>query len=211
MDSPASSQPEEADEYQKEVSSRCESNPGLQHLDDFLRSRITSKTNSKVSCLDVLHGTNCAQKPCRISGEELANLLRHPTENCKLLGQILIIEDLDPFVIGILGDDLKIDPLFFAQHLFYARNERTTEKGVPRRLPSAATSMDFFSFRYYRPLVLGNDVQCTFRLLCRANVRRIVGIMQEQRITTDNQCVAFMARMFSTLLCPRENGKWLCK
>ena len=205
--------PVEADRYQEKVSSQCELNPGLQLLADLLSLRIPSRNKSRVFCLNVSHGTACATQPRKITNTQLATLLSDPhTETSALLGHILIVEDLDPAIVDILGRHLEIDPLFFARHLFYARGERTTEKGVPNGLPSAATNQ-YYSFRYYRPLVLGTDrdVPSTSRLLCRANVRRIVGVMQERCVTTDNQYVAFLARMFSTLLCPRKNGKWVGK
>src|SRR5438105_2354956 len=93
MDSQASPQPDEAERYQKRVTEYCKWNPGLQHLDDFLRSENSGENNSRVSCLDVLQGTGCAKEPRHISSTELANLLRHPhTERSELLGQILIVE-----------------------------------------------------------------------------------------------------------------------
>jgi hypothetical protein len=161
--------------------------------------------------LDILPGGRPSSLK-KIPTTALAEFLEHSRSgSSSLAGQFILVQEITPDLVGILGSALNIEPLLFAEHLSCARNERTTVKGVPNGLPLAASTGRYYSFRYYAPIVLGRDVPPTARLLCYSYVRRIVGIMHERRATNDDQCVAFVARRFSTLLCQRENGTWLCE
>lgn len=71
----------------------------------------------------------------------------------RLLGRILIIEDLTKDVVQLLGSTLDIDPLFFAMHLHSAQRtgmrQQTPDEAT---LPSRLLGHDYMNISYHRPI-----------------------------------------------------------
>ncbi|KAF1952201.1 hypothetical protein CC80DRAFT_423005 [Byssothecium circinans] len=66
---------------------------------------------------------------------------------------MLIIEDLTPDVIELLGSTLDIDPLLFALHLHTTqRNDSRSQSPVDATLPSRLVSQSYITTTYHQPL-----------------------------------------------------------
>ncbi len=192
--------------YLRTILAQCERHPCLKRLSEFYIGSLSHRHPCRLACLEY---SSADQTPRlrNLDIESLTQLLQNPQGKSEgLLGRMLIVEDLSPDVIELLGSSLEIDPLFFASHLHAARSENTTKQPDVRLLPSASKHLKFLSTIYHRPLTFAAN-GIPIRLRCDANVRRKVGSWQVSK----DMSVGLTQRCFSTLISIPEDGTWLGK
>ncbi|KAL8835096.1 MAG: hypothetical protein Q9170_003452 [Blastenia crenularia] len=142
--------------YKAYVAARAHRNPSLHHLSQFLDSPNSTIDSCRLACL------NFSSTPGRsdlqeLDSEALIYMLHNETKEDSaggLYGRVLLVEDLCPDIIEILGSALNIDPFFFASHIDVPQSETATRRPNRTTLPSLAKSQDFISLQYYRSIVL---------------------------------------------------------
>lgn len=145
--------------YQTYVKALCSRNPSLQNLDSFLADPYTPANSCRVAALDFREGV---YRPTVRSEIDVNHLRREFDEDIqlrgseKLLGRILIIEDLTKDVIQMLGTTLGVDPLFFAMHLHVvSRSGMRHQTPDQATLPSRLSSQNFTNMSYHRAISCG--------------------------------------------------------
>src|SRR5438034_1086995 len=163
--------------YESLVAAQCQQQPYLQNLSKFLTQSSPHRYPGRISCLEFY--ADGLPRHLALGLGDLAKLLQDPDRGSgALLGQILILEDLNRDAIEILGSSLKIDPLFFASHLHTSRAEQSCRTPAVKTMPSRAKNSEFINIHYQRPLEFHGSAD-TYRLLCDSNVRRNVRISHD--------------------------------
>ncbi|KAL5406601.1 hypothetical protein PMIN06_001883 [Paraphaeosphaeria minitans] len=145
--------------YQSYVKALCSRNPSLQNLDSFLADPYDPVNVCRVAALEFREGVH---RPIVRSEVDVDHLRRECDEDIqlrgsgKLLGRILIIEDLTKDVVEMLGSILGIDPLFFAMHLHVvSRSGMRHQTPDQATLPSRLSSQNFTNMSYHRAISCG--------------------------------------------------------
>lgn len=158
--------------YRDYVETLCSRNPCLLNLQSFLSTPSAYQRTCQFTALDFQEGE---ERPTmrRIHDVDLVPQELHGTErsNTKerighqaymrkpLQGRILIIEDLTPEVIELVGSELDIDPLMFALHLHTTqRNDTRSQTPDEATLPSRLVTQNYMTTTYHRPLSSEPDV-----------------------------------------------------
>ena len=95
-----------------------------------------------------------------------------------LCGRILIIEDLTSKVVETLGYALKIDPLFFANHMDTNEINIATPRPSVVTLPSTTLSHNFLNLHYHRVIEF-EGTRSMETLLRDMNLRRKVKVLPQ--------------------------------
>ena len=144
--------------YKDRVDAQRGRNPCLTELSEYLARPANSK-KCRLVALDFLRGMDLPRYN-ELSTSDLDTRLQLDSQNDKsqetddrLLGQLLIIEDISPELIEDIGSRLDIDPWFFAS--FVDETWRSSRFATPKRcfLPSREKSRNFLPL-YYRKCLL---------------------------------------------------------
>lgn len=193
--------------YESYVSAQCQKHPCLSGLSRFMSE------------------PDYAQRPCRISSLEFGYDRAYPSSRslelhelqaavtqdvvnrrADILGRVVIIEDLSPEIVKMLGSCLHIDPLFFASHL------NTPDRDIARQTPDLATRPSrmrherFIHIQYHRMVVLQNGARLSAKKLRDMNVGRKVVQLPSIRGTY----VAVVQHGCSVLKEMKKGQSWLC-
>jgi hypothetical protein len=183
-------------------------NPSLSALYQFLTSNKPERHNCRIRSINFLDQKSLpiceALKP-----KDLATVLQPsgivPTR-CGY-GRVIMIEDLTRDVVEELGDNLKIDPLFFASHLYGAFG-LTSARAPPRSLlPSRRKRQNFANIVYHRVLQITATLPNSRKLLRNMNVARRATFLPRVK---DIQ-LAVVQHVYSVWRTICGDGSWLCK
>jgi hypothetical protein len=120
-----------------------------------------------------------------------------------LCGRIVIVEDLSPDIIELLGTQLKIDPVFFAGHIYNSGETRHTQTPDRCMLPSQAKNHGFVNLHYHRALVF-DGVPPKDIFLRKMNIRRKVvpvPLSADEHVGLSQHCIS--------VLLSREQSHWI--
>lgn len=191
--------------YHQIVQEQARRNPCLNILSRFLTKndytsscRILSLTFSLPSTKPNSQYLNIQQLRSKLQG--MRNTGNSPN------GILLIVEDLTPEIVELLGSSLKLDPLFFAIHV--QAPQQGAEAQNPRRtsLPSRSKQQGFLNLEYYRTIILPDLQTDTKRFLRGCNVYRQMSILP----TTKERCIGRVGHCCSILKKIQPNGTWIC-
>lgn len=136
--------------YQSLVAARTSWDSSLQNLHDFLCDGSTGQRPLQIVCLD-LSKISGPKDPRRLDVNGLTAVLKNkPNDHDHVYYRLLIIEDLCPDVVEILGASLDVDPHFFASHIDTSQIDIATTRPSTARLPSVVRSQNFANFHYQR-------------------------------------------------------------
>jgi hypothetical protein len=99
--------------------------------------------------------------------------------NKRLLGQLLIIEDISPELIEKLGSALDVDPWFFASYIDSPWRSPRFTKPQNCCLPSRQRSQDFLSLAYHKSLFITGRKPDRFGFLRDSNQQRKLVVLPE--------------------------------
>lgn len=167
--------------YTDYVRSQSGRNPCLYNLCQFL-DRDKKENTCQITNLEFVPGEE-VPKAIEIQIQELSPLLEISNPHTKMIGRILIIEDLTVEIIELLGASLNIDPLFFASHIYGPTVEITASKPSSAILPSKSKSLDFLSLQYQRTIEF-DDVVPSKKVFREINVPRKVAILPPTKRTS---------------------------
>lgn len=142
--------------YQDYVKALCSRNPSLQNLNSFLADPYAATDVCRVASLDFRDGIQYPDVRSELFSDHLHREFDEVVQlqdTKKLLGRILIIEDLTKDVVEFLGSNFGIDPLFFAMHLHVvSRSGMRHQTPDQATLPSRLVSRNFANMAYHRAI-----------------------------------------------------------
>lgn len=104
--------------YRDFVKFRQQNNPCVAGLSQFLETKGLPKDACRIYVLDCASESTLEVKPSGfvpVHVDNLHSVLKAPSISGQ--GRVIIIEDLHPSTVEILGTTLDIDPIFFADHV----------------------------------------------------------------------------------------------
>ncbi|RDW82333.1 hypothetical protein BP6252_03445 [Coleophoma cylindrospora] len=198
--------------YRTYVKALCVRNPSLLNLDNFLTEpRAAHSDGCRVAALDFRPGI---KHPITRTIVHLDNLHTELDDEASqkvwdddkdhaLQGRILIIEDLTPDLVELLGSDLEIDPLFFAMHLHTAqRNGMRQQTPEEASLPSRLLFQSYMNVSYHRAITHESMTHSGGRLLRDSALDRKLVLLPNTKIGLAQHCA-------SIIKMKHQNGFWL--
>ncbi|UKZ93130.1 uncharacterized protein TrAFT101_008054 [Trichoderma asperellum] len=195
--------------YRSRVKAQMERNPSLVGLYDFLSQPGARPRCSRIVSLDF--AAHDKSPTCRlIQPTDLALEVHKPRPSPHpgapiQSGQILIVEDISPEEIEILGGALELDPCFFASYI--SRTWRNLKAQDPQActLPSRERRQGFVPLYYHRTIVAHGLEPHTAQLLRTCNHPRklfVLSPVKGQRLgLAQHACVV------SSMV--RADGRWI--
>lgn len=201
--------------YQEFVEAHCPCRPSLLPLYHFFSDPAPQRFPCRIVALQFFSGTRHPYVSDIEPRHMQSRLLSHSqaedrylnTYNGdleKLLGEILIVEDLTKDVVEILGSSLDIDPTFFAKHLIDSRHAFFD----PSTPPSRSASKVYLNVSYHRVVSFeGQEVpiDSPLNVTRKSNVSRkmvVLPPMGKFKIGLVQHCC-------SMLILNRSDGTWL--
>lgn len=195
--------------YQSYVAAQSERNPCLLGLCNFLAGPDSTfnRNHCRIASLDFLAGRD-EPIPQDVDISRLRSVVEDNfcTSANKLLGRVLIVEDLSGDVVEILGSCLDIDPLFFASHIHAAYVDITAQTPDQATLPSRMRPQKFTNIHYHRTITVQNPSDFAKRQLRNMNVGRKIKILPPTRDTH----IGLVQHCCSVLKSPQKGKGWLC-
>lgn len=195
--------------YRSRVKAQMERNPSLVGLYDFLSQPGARPRCSRIVSLDF--AAHDKSPTCRlIQPTDLALEVHKPRPSPHpgapiQSGQILIVEDISPEEIEIVGGALELDPCFFASYI--SRTWRNLKAQDPQActLPSRERRQGFVPLYYHRTIVAHGLEPHTAQLLRTCNHPRklfVLSPVKGQRLgLAQHACVV------SSMV--RADGRWI--
>jgi hypothetical protein len=203
--------------YRTYVASLCSRNPSLLNLHHFLVKSADYGLRCRLYALDFREGfrnpisrsiadtvylhSEFTRKSSEAGYEHSSELdVHHP-----LQGRVIVIEDLTPSVVELLGSELDVDPLFFALHLHTAqragmRRQNPAEATLPTRL----NSQNYINTAYHLSLLHDVETPAGGRLMRNTVIDRKLVFLPHTKIGLAQQCA-------SVLKVKRSDDFWLGK
>lgn len=139
--------------YKEYVRHQSTLNPCLGGLVRYLDRE--SRLRSKIVCLDYSSIDSAINSTTISADSELHRCLSTPPPPS---GRVIIIEDIEPRLVNVIGASLDIDPLFFAGHISTEFDNLENGPAPPNNalLPSQLVNRDYIHLNYQQVLDLGN-------------------------------------------------------
>ena len=128
-------------------------------------------------------------------------------EPAEPVGEILIIEDLTPDIVEVLGSSFGIDPLFFASHIHTATRRATSQTPDMATLPSRTRPNEYINTLYHRCAVFENTSYTNRSLRRNMNVHRKVTVLP----LSDSTNVGLVQHGMSIYKKTLPDGYWFGK
>ncbi|KAK3305061.1 uncharacterized protein B0T15DRAFT_188054 [Chaetomium strumarium] len=191
--------------YRNFVQSRCQTNPCVTGLAEYLRCRPGAA--STIVTLDYPRSGQSAPNPRTVAQVDLAELIdTTPTT----AGRILLVENIQPHLISLLGEILDVDPIFFAGHV--TTDFQDIEKApLPPSLaffPSQIAEKGYLHLHYQQVLDLrssGAFKSSSYSLKSDSNVPRNV-----RRLPHLSGRQLALARACCSILVKKIKDSWIC-
>ena len=198
--------------YREFVRAQSLLNPCLQSLVDYLSPNPAAPRDRQPSVHSISVSRN-GSLTTNLDLEGLKDLIsRKRRVGCEEpLGIILVIEDICPATVELLGAGLSIDPLFFCDHINTSFPKSGSDPLPPSLVsfPSVIRNRDFVNIHSQRILDLGpiaKDATASYDVSVfgnyKRNARRLVPLKGRQ--------VALMRSCCSILLKKFPEHPWLC-
>ena len=131
----------------------------------------------------------------------------HGGAESNLLGQILIVEDISPSAMEMLGLELEIDPFFFASYLHRAWRKSSTQSPLNCTLPSRERGQNFVALYSQRSLTFPSLDSQNRQMVQMGNQMRKVMVLPSAR----ESCIGLAQHHCSVLLKQADGKPWIGK
>ncbi|KAK0706120.1 hypothetical protein B0T26DRAFT_655760 [Lasiosphaeria miniovina] len=191
--------------YRHFIQSRCQTNPCIIGLAEHVG--CGSGAASTIVTLDYPQSGPPAPSPLTIAEANLAELI-YATST--IHGRILIVENIRPHLISLLGEILDIDPIFFAGHI--TTDFKDIEKAPPppslALFPSQIAERGYLHLHYQQVLDLGSIDpfrSSSYSLKSDSNIPRNI-----RRLPHLSERQLALARACCSVLVKKIKGSWIC-
>ncbi|UZP40523.1 hypothetical protein NXS19_008339 [Fusarium pseudograminearum] len=195
------------DPYLNIVKQRAQYNPCIGGLDIFLQQK--SARPSKIICIDhPNHGSHPSQpQNVAIQEDDLVTFLKAIPSNTM---RIIIIEDISPQLMSLVGRTLDVDPLFFADYVNTSFKEFEVSPPPPSLaiLPSLLSESGYLHLHYQQIVDLGDAssfgnapyTSKTHTDITR-NVRRLPPLSGKQLALVRSACSLLVKKLDNASVC----------
>ena len=163
---------------------------------------------STIVTLDYPRSGQSAPDPRTVAEVDLAKLIDATSTTA---GRILLVENIQPHLISLLGEILDVDPIFFAGHV--TTDFKDIEKAPPppslALFPSQIAKKGCLHLHYQQILDLGSAgsfKSSSYNLKSDSNVPRNV-----RRLPHLSGRQLALARACCSILVKKIKGLWICK
>ncbi|KAM7210042.1 hypothetical protein V8F06_014574 [Rhypophila decipiens] len=191
--------------YRDFIRSRCQTNPCVTGLAEHLGGG--PGTASTIVALDYPQSGNLDPSLHTITEANLAELIYATSP---IHGRVLLVENIRPHLISLLGEILDIDPVFFAGHI--TTDFKDIEKApLPPSLalfPSQISERGYLHIHYQQVLDLGSADpfrSSSYSLKSDSNIPRNV-----RRLPHLSGRQLALARACCSILVKKIKGSWIC-
>lgn len=192
--------------YMNYVKLRARSNPCINGLERYLQQPGTR--SSSVVYIDYPTGPNSPElQPIRAESDKITNLIDTIPP---AITRLILIEDISPQLISLVGNRLDIDPLFFADYVNTSFENIELAPPPPSLaiLPSLLSQRGYLHLHYQQVLDLGEAgifQDAAYALKTDANVtrniRRLVPLSGKQLALARATCSLFIKLLGSSSIC----------
>ena len=192
--------------YMDYVELRAQSNPCINGLERYLLQPGTRSSN--LVYIDYPTERSSAQlKPIRAEADKITNLIDTIPP---AITRLILIEDISPQLISLVGNRLDIDPLFFADYVNTSFENIELAPPPPSLaiLPSLLSQREYLHLHYQQVLDLGEAglfKNAAYALKTDANVtrniRRLVPLSGKQLALARATCSLFTKEFGSSSIC----------
>ncbi|KAL8364820.1 hypothetical protein RB595_003884 [Gaeumannomyces hyphopodioides] len=162
---------------------RSQASPSIRGLAAYTTPPTAAASAPRLTLLDYFGDATVPEKPKPVDDlAELPCLLKRPAPN--LRGQVLLVENITPHLVNLLGSTLGIDPAFFAGHITADFQDLETAPPPPSIaiLPNRTAEKGFLHIHYQ--LIVDLDRSSAFErspyaLKTDSNVPRSIRRLQD--------------------------------
>lgn len=198
------------DKYREFILFRSQASPSIRGLAGYITLPTATVNAPRLTLLDYLGDAAVPEEPKSVENlAELPNLLNRSAAN--LRGQVLLVENITPHLVNLLGSTLGIDPAFFAGHITADFQDLETAPPPPSIaiLPNRTAEKGFLHVHYQ--LIVDLDRSSAFdkspyALQTDSNVRRSIRRLQD---LSGRQLG--IARGCCSLLVTTYGRHWVCR
>ncbi|KXX83342.1 Zinc transport protein ZntB [Madurella mycetomatis] len=191
--------------YRDFAKSRSQTNPCLTGLVEHL-GRGAENTSTIVT-LDYPQDGQLTPNPFLVTEVDLAELL---AATSAIYGRVLLVENIRPSLVSLLGEILGLDPIFFAGHI--TTNFDDIEKAPPppslALFPSQIAERGYLHLHFQQVLDLGTSdalKYSTYALKTDSNIPRNV-----RRLPCLSGRQLALARACCSVVVKNIKGSWIC-
>ncbi|KAI1383059.1 uncharacterized protein F4822DRAFT_440757 [Hypoxylon trugodes] len=198
------------------VQNLSQESPGPSLLFEFLRGSCLQPEVEQLGCniASLEFYEDGVTEYSRLNAEKLASQIsryaKHDTAS-KAVGLCVLVEDVRPDVVEILGGAFDINPNFFGEHIekSFVEIERNPPSSLMTSLPTRVGSEGFVNIHYQRPINLGDtDTHSDFPY----------EIYLRNKVTRPGRClpalfgkrIGFIRSCFSMLHKRINDDRWIC-
>ncbi|KLU92676.1 hypothetical protein MAPG_11664 [Magnaporthiopsis poae ATCC 64411] len=171
------------EKYREFILFRSQASPSIRGLVGYTTLPTATANAPRLTLLDYLGDAAVPEEPKPVEDlAELPSLLNRPAPN--LRGQVLLVENITPHLVNLLGSTLGIDPAFFAGHITADFQDLETAPPPPSIaiLPNRTAEKGFLHVHYQ--LIVDLDRSSAFEkspyaLQTDSNVRRSIRRLQD--------------------------------
>lgn len=192
--------------YRDFAKSRSQTNPCVTSLAEYLGRG--AENPSTIVALDYPRDGQSTPNPLTVAEADLAELL---VTTSAIYGRVLLVEDIRPSLVSLLGEILDLDPIFFAGYI--TTNFDDIEKAPPppslALFPSQIAERCYLHLHFQQVLDLGTSdalKYSAYALKTDSNIPRNV-----RRLPCLSGRQLALARACCSVVVKNIKGSWICK
>ncbi|KFA54500.1 hypothetical protein S40293_10061 [Stachybotrys chartarum IBT 40293] len=200
--------------YEHFVKARSLVNPCLTDLVKYLKGVSESGQKLTIITLEYSHGSQSQLQPLVVGETDLIRLLdtttTTTTTTAVTCGRVLIVENIRPSLISLLGEILDVDPIFFAGHVTTSFQDIEQAPPPPSLalFPSYIAERGYLHMHYQHVVDLGDAdsfIDSPYALKTDSHIPRNV-----RRLPRLSGRQLALVRACCSVMTKRLGNSWIC-